>query len=86
LIPRHGHVRRGPLGWRHVWVGRQHPIGRTARGSGIRYLDQGSRGAGEGTHNYVVFDPGIIEILRKYGLGGLIAGTGAAGLGTAQNY
>ena len=32
---------------------------------GIRYLDQGSRGAGEGTHNYVVFDdriPKIVEI------------------------
>ena len=35
---------------------------------GIRYLDQGSRGAGEGTHNYVVFNPDIVDILRKYGL------------------
>lgn len=37
---------------------------------GIRYLDQGSRSAGEGTRNYVVF-PGAedsIRILRKYGL------------------
>jgi|688.fasta_scaffold00668_72 hypothetical protein len=37
---------------------------------GIRYLDQGSRSAGEGTHNYVMF-PGTedrIRILRKYGL------------------
>lgn len=35
---------------------------------GIRYLDQGSRAAGEGTSNYVVF-PGnehLIEILRRY--------------------
>lgn len=32
---------------------------------GIRYLDQGSRGAGAGTHNYVVFDPGIIDILNR---------------------
>ena len=29
---------------------------------GIRYLDQGSRGAGEGTHNYVVFNPDIVDI------------------------
>jgi hypothetical protein len=35
---------------------------------GIRYLDQGSRGAGEGSSNYAIFDPKIIEILRKYGI------------------
>ena len=40
---------------------------------GIRYLDQGSRGAGEGTHNLVVFDDKIIDIIRKYGLAGLMA-------------
>jgi hypothetical protein len=37
---------------------------------GIRYLDQGSRTAGEGSRNYVVF-PGnehLIAILKKYGL------------------
>jgi hypothetical protein len=37
---------------------------------GIRYLDQGSRSAGQGTRNYVMF-PGTedaIRILRKYGL------------------
>jgi hypothetical protein len=37
---------------------------------GIRYLDQGSRNAGAGTRNYVMF-PGTedsIRILRKYGL------------------
>ena len=45
---------------------------------GIKYLDQGSRGAGTGTSNFVVFDPGIIEILRKYGLLPAAA-TGAAG-------
>jgi hypothetical protein len=44
---------------------------------GIRYLDQGSRGAGEGSRNYVVFDEKLISILRKYGL------LGAAGLGGA---
>ena len=34
---------------------------------GIKYLDQGSRGAGEGSRNYVVFNPAQIRILRKYG-------------------
>ena len=37
---------------------------------GIKYLDQGSRGAGEGSRNYVVFDPRIISIMRKYGIAG----------------
>ena len=32
---------------------------------GIRYLDQGSRAAGEGTRNYVVFDDSLIEIVKK---------------------
>lgn len=35
---------------------------------GIRYLDQGSRGAGKGTSNYVVFDPNTIQILERNGL------------------
>lgn len=35
---------------------------------GIKYLDQGSRAAGEGSRNYVVFDDKIIDILKKYGL------------------
>lgn len=33
---------------------------------GVRYLDQGSRGKGGGTRNYVVFDPALIDILNKY--------------------
>lgn len=47
---------------------------------GIRYLDQGSRAAGEGTRNYVMF-PGTedrIRILRKYGL---LAPLGAGAMG-----
>jgi hypothetical protein len=45
---------------------------------GIKYLDQGSRGAGTGSSNYVVFDPSIIDIMKKYGLAGLApAGIGA---------
>jgi hypothetical protein len=50
---------------------------------GIRYLDQGSRGAGQGTSNYVVFDPKIIDILRKYAIPGLISGGAAAGATSA---
>jgi hypothetical protein len=51
---------------------------------GIRYLDQGSRGAGEGSHNYVVFDANTMNIIRRYGLAGLMAGGGAAALGGTQ--
>jgi len=43
---------------------------------GIRYLDAGSRGAGEGSHNVVVFDPATMEIIRRYGLAGLMLGGG----------
>jgi SAM-dependent methyltransferase len=39
---------------------------------GIKYLDQGSRGAGEGSSNYVVFDPNVIDIMRRYADGGRI--------------
>jgi|SRR5215472_10203007 len=41
---------------------------------GIKYLDQGSRGVGKGTYNYVVNDDRLIDIIRKYGIAGLIAG------------
>ena len=41
---------------------------REAGVSGIKYLDQGSRAAGEGSRNYVVFDEHLISILKKYGL------------------
>jgi hypothetical protein len=51
---------------------------------GIRYLDQGSRGAGEGSHNYVIFDDKLIDILKKYGLGGLVAGGALAIGGNAE--
>jgi hypothetical protein len=49
---------------------------------GIRYLDGGSRRAGDGTRNYVVF-PGAedqIRILRKYAV------PGAVGTGVASQY
>ena len=44
---------------------------------GIKYLDQGSRAAGTGSSNYVVFDPGIVDIVKKYGVVGAPAGMGA---------
>ena len=34
---------------------------------GIKYLDQGSRGAGTGTSNYVVFDDALPKILQRNG-------------------
>jgi hypothetical protein len=46
--------------------------------AGTKYLDQGSRTAGEGSRNYVVFDDKLIDILRKYGI------IGALGLGAAS--
>lgn len=39
---------------------------------GIQYLDQGSRMAGEGSRNYVMFDPSLIDIMRRYADGGRI--------------
>lgn len=35
---------------------------------GIRYLDAGSRGAGQGSSNYVVFDDALIDILTRNGV------------------
>jgi hypothetical protein len=40
---------------------------------GIKYLDAGSRGAGDGTRNYVIFDDKLISIVRKYGIAGASA-------------
>jgi hypothetical protein len=40
---------------------------------GIKYLDQGSRGKGDGTSNYVVFDDKLISIMKKYGIAGIAA-------------
>jgi hypothetical protein len=39
---------------------------------GIKYLDAGSRDAGQGTRNYVVFHPKHLEIKRRYADGGEI--------------
>ena len=37
---------------------------------GVKYLDRQSRKEGEGSRNYVVFDPKDIEIMRRYARGG----------------
>ena len=51
---------------------------------GIKYLDQGSRAAGDGTRNYVVFNPQTIDILKRYGLPVGLTGAGMdAALNTA---
>ena len=50
---------------------------------GIRYLDAGSRASGD-TSNHVIFDANTIEILRKYGIAGLLAGGTAAATASRQ--
>jgi hypothetical protein len=52
---------------------RQAEILREAGIPGIKYLDAGSRGAGDGSRNYVVFDDKLISIVRKYGIAGASA-------------
>lgn len=39
---------------------------------GIRYLDQGSRSRGTGTENYVMMNPDLIEIMKRYNMGGKV--------------
>lgn len=39
---------------------------RSGNAAGLTFFDQGSRQARQGTRNYVVFDPGIIDIVNKY--------------------
>ncbi len=51
---------------------------------GIRYLDAGSRAAGDGSRNYVIFDENLIEIVRKYGIAGAAAMLGLSQADVAQ--
>ena len=51
---------------------------------GIRYLDAGSRGAGDGSRNYVIFDENLINIVRKYGIAGAAAMLGVSTLDVEQ--
>jgi hypothetical protein len=49
---------------------------------GVKYLDRSSRGgdpnAPDATHNYAVWSPEIMEIIRRFGIAGLIGGGAAA--------
>ena len=51
---------------------------------GIRYFDQGSRTAGEGSRNFVVFDENLINIVRKYGIAGAAAMLGVSAMDVEQ--
>lgn len=52
---------------------------------GIQYLDQGSRLKREGTRNYVIFDPSMVQIMRKYAVPGFVAGSAIpAAMGGSQ--
>ena len=55
-------------------------LAREAGIPGIKYFDAGSRSAGDGSRNYVVFDDKLIEILRKYGIMAPVAGAGLSAL------
>lgn len=50
---------------------------------GIRYLDGQSRGAGEGSRNYVLFRDDIVNILRKYAMPFAVGAGAASGGGGA---
>jgi len=61
-------------------------VSEALRGAGIpglKYSDAAVAG-GPAKQNYVVFDADTIEILRKYGIAGLMAGGGAAVAGSQQ--
>lgn len=51
---------------------------------GIRYLDAGSRGAGDGSRNYVIFDENLINIVRKYGIAGAATMLGVSAFDVEQ--
>lgn len=51
---------------------------------GIKYFDAMSRGAGEGSRNYVVFDENLINIVRKYGIAGAAAMLGVSTMDVEQ--
>lgn len=55
------------------WRGENYDVGMSedllsSGAKGIRYKDGFSRGAEGGTSNYVIFDPRLIEISKKYGV------------------
>jgi hypothetical protein len=53
---------------------------------GAKYLDQGSRGAGQGSSNYVLFNDKLIDIMRKYAVPGAIGAGGMGALAAQDQY
>lgn len=51
---------------------------------GVKYKDAMSRGAEGGTSNYVVNNDALIEIVRKYGIAGLMAAMGLTATDKAE--
>ena len=65
-------IGKEPLGSDLYWTVENYPKPASLRLKefgikGIRYLDQDSRITGEGTYNYVIFDPNIIQIVSQNG-------------------
>jgi hypothetical protein len=73
-------VLRAPLGMDSYSDAAASAAWRDAGIPGIRYLDGNSRGVGEGSSNYVLFNDDLVKILRKYGIGGLSTTVGASAL------
>jgi hypothetical protein len=48
---------------------------------GVKYLDTTSRAGDAGAQNFVVFDPKVLRLLRKYGVAGIPAAGAVAGAG-----
>jgi hypothetical protein len=69
-----------------LWWGRRLEEEKALRKSipGIRYLDEGSGGAGDGSRNYVVFDENLINIVQKYGIAGAAVMLGVSQADVAQ--
>jgi hypothetical protein len=42
--------------------------------SGIRYLDPSARSRGDGPENYVIMNPELLEIMKRYNMGGAVEG------------
>ena len=51
---------------------------------GVKYFDAGSRGAGDGSRNFVVFDENLISIVKKYGIAGAAALLGVSAADVKQ--
>ena len=51
---------------------------------GVKYLDQGSRTAGDGSHNFVLFRDDIVKIVKKYGIAGTAIALGLTQAEVAQ--